>query len=116
MIFLGKIRFKWPIKTKKIAEKLDLEDIVFHKTDDITGIMKWKGGNILVLFHLTWGDINDTEKMGIFVHHLEDTDVSEFFRFIMERLRDIAVEASIADQEITNMTKKEISEMAKKIS
>jgi hypothetical protein len=113
MIYIGKVWFKKPMLTKRIAEILGLEDIVFHRTDDITGIMRWRGGNVLVLLHLAWGDINDADKIGIFAHHLEDTEISEFFKLVMELFRDIAVEVSMSQQEIYNMTQKEIRKLEK---
>lgn len=113
MIYLGKICFKWPIKSKKIVERLGLEDIVYHRTDDITGVMQWRGGNVLVLLHLVWGDINDTQKVEIFVHHVEDTEIDEFFKLVMELFRDIAVEVSMSKHGIDNMIEKEIRKLEK---
>lgn len=115
MIYVGKICLKEPMRTKRIAEILGLEDIVFHRTDDITGIMQWRGGNVLVLLHLAWGDINDADTIGIFAHHLEDTEISEFFKLIMEIFRDrrIAIEVSMSQQEIDKMTEKEIRKLEK---
>jgi hypothetical protein len=109
MVYIGKVWLKEPMQTKKIAHMLGLEDIVFHRTNDITGIMQWRGGNVLVLLHLEWGDINDTEKVMIYVHHLEYTEISEFFKLMMEIFRDIAVEISMSQQGINYMTEKEIS-------
>jgi hypothetical protein len=111
MNYIGKIWFKKPIQMKKIAEILELEDIVLHKTEDITGTMKWRGGNILVLLHLSWGDTNNAEKIRIFVHHLEDTETDEFFKLAMERFKGIAIEMSMSPQEIDNMTKREIDKL-----
>jgi hypothetical protein len=111
MKYIGKVWFKKPMQMKKIAEKLDLEDIVLHKTEDITGTMKWRGGNILVLLHLSWGDTNNAEKIRIFVHHLEDTETDEFFKLAMERFKGIAIEMSMSPQEIDNMTKREIDKL-----
>ena len=108
MNYIGKVWLKKHMYMKKIAEILDLEDIVLHKTDDITGTMKWRGGNVLVLLHLSWGDMNNAEKIRIFVHHLEDTEIGEFFKLVMERFKGIAVEVLMTHQEIDNMTKREI--------
>lgn len=101
MIYIGKVWLKEPMQLKKIAERLGLEDITLHKTDDITGTINWRGGNILVLLHLSWGDVNKAEKIKMFVHHLEDTETDEFFKLIMERLKGIAVEVLMASDEIS---------------
>jgi len=101
------------MRTKRIAEILGLEDVVFHRTGDITGIMQWRGGNVLVLLHLTWEDINDADKIEIFAHHLEDTEISEFFKLVMELFRDIAVEILMSQQGIYKMTEKEIRKLEK---
>ena len=111
MKYIGKVWFKKPMQMKKIAERLVLEDIALHKTEDITGTMKWRGGNVLVLLHLSWGDMNNAEKIRIFVHHLEDTETDEFFKLAMERFKDIALEMSMSPQEISNMTKREIDKL-----
>lgn len=108
MKYIGKVWLKKPIHMKKIAEILDLEDIALHKTDDITGTMRWRGGNVLVLLHLSWGDMNNAEKIRIFVHHLEDTEISEFFKLAMERFKGIAVEVLMSHQEISKIIKREI--------
>ena len=47
MKYIGKVWFKKPMQMKKIAERLILEDIALYKTEDITGTMKWIGGNVL---------------------------------------------------------------------
>ena len=109
MKYIGKVWLKKPIQIKKIAELLELEDIVLYKkTEDIIGTMKWRGGNVLVLLHLSWGDIDNTEKIRIFVHHLEDIETSEFFKLVMERFRGIAIEVEMASEEIDKMIKREI--------
>lgn len=110
MKYIGKVWLKKYMQMKSIAERLGLEDIVLHKTDDITGTMKWRGGNILVFLHLSWGDIDNVEKIGIFVHHLEDTETSEFFKLVMERFKGIALEVEMAYDEIGNMIKREIDD------
>ena len=111
MKYIGKVWFKKPMHMKKIAERLDMEDIALHKTEDITGTMKWRGGNVLVLLHLSWGDMYDAEKIRIFVHHLEDTETDEFFKLAMEMFKGIVVEVLMAPQEIDNMTKREIDRL-----
>lgn len=108
MIYIGKVWLKKPMHMKKIAGKLDMEDIVLHKTDDITGTMQWRGGNVLVLLHLSWGEINNAEKIRIFVHHLEDTETDEFFKLVMEMFKGIAADMSMSPQEISKMTKRQI--------
>jgi hypothetical protein len=89
MKYIGKIWLKKPLQMTKVAERLDLEDIVLHKTDDITGTMKWRGGDILVLLHLSWGDMDKAEKIRVFAHHLEDTEGDEFFRLVMAKFKGI---------------------------
>lgn len=111
MKYIGKVWFKEPIQMKKITEILNMEEVVLHKTDDITGTMKWRGGNILILLHLSWGDIYKVDKIKIFVHHLEDTETDEFFKLVMERFKGIAVEVSMSPQEICNATKREIDKL-----
>lgn len=111
MKYIGKVWFKKPMKMKKIAEILGLEDIVLHKTEDITGTMKWRGGNILVLLHLSWGDINDAEKIKIFVHHMEDTETGEFFKLAMEMFKGIVIEVLMTSGEIGNATNIEIDKL-----
>lgn len=108
MKYIGKVWFKKPVHMKKIAERLDMEDIALHKTEDITGTMKWRGGNVLVLLHLSLGDMYDAEKIRIFAHHLEDTETDELFKLVMERFKGIAVEVLMAHQEIIKKTKREI--------
>jgi hypothetical protein len=111
MIYIGKVWLKEPMQMTKIADRLNLEDIILHKTEDITGTMKWRGGNVLVLLHLSWGDTNNAEKIRIFVHHLEDTETDEFFKLVMERFKGIVIEVSISPQEIIKKTKREIGEL-----
>jgi len=108
MIYIGKVWLKKPIQMTKIADVLGLEDIVLHKTDDITGTMQWRGGNVLVLLHLSWGETNNAEKIRIFVHHLEDTETGEFFKLVIEMFKGIATEVSMSSQEIGKITKREI--------
>ena len=102
MRYIGKVWFKKTMQMTKIAEILGLEDIVLHKTEDITGTMKWRWGNILVLLHLSWGDIYKVDKIKIFVHHIEDTETDEFFKLVMERFKGIAEEVLMASDEISN--------------
>ncbi len=111
MIYLAKVWLKEPIQLKKIGGVLGFEDIVLHKTDDVLGTMKWRGGNVLVLLHLSWGDVDKAEKIKVFVHHLEDTEKGEFFKLIMERLKGISIEISMSSQEMSRITKREIDNL-----
>ena len=108
MNYIGKIWFKKPIKMKKVAEKMGLEDIAVYKTEDMIGTMKWRGADILILIHISWGDMDNVEKIRILAHHLEDTEADEFFRLVMTMFRDIAVEAILSREKIDDMTKREI--------
>ncbi len=72
-----------------VVEKLELKEVATFSTEDAIGTMKWRGMTVLVMVHISWGNISDIRKIKIFVHHLEETEDSEFWKLVVERLKTI---------------------------
>jgi len=89
MKYIGKLWLKKPLPMIEIAEKLDLKNVATFDTGDAVGTMEWRGMTILVMIHLSWGNIADVRKIKIWVHHLEETEDSEFWKLVVERLKTI---------------------------
>lgn len=90
MKYIGKIWLDKLMSMDELAEMLGLDGIVTFQTDDVCGTMKWRGGNILILIHLSVGYINRAEKVRIFAHHLDITEEGDFWTLAREKLKDVA--------------------------
>ncbi len=89
MKYIGKLWLKKPLPINEVVEKLELKEVETFSTEDVVGTMEWSGVTILVMIHLSWGNITDVHKIKIFVHHLEETEDSEFWKLVVERLKTI---------------------------
>ena len=90
MKYMGKISLKKPCLMRVIADKLMLEELTTFETQDMVGTVQWRGGPILMLLHLSWGNMDDVRKARIYAHHIPDTERDEFWKFVMERLGEVA--------------------------
>lgn len=89
MKYIGKLWLKKPLPMIEITEKLELKNVATFDTEDAVGTMEWRGMTILVMVHISWGNIADVRKIKIWVHHLEETEDSEFWKLVVERLKTI---------------------------
>lgn len=90
MRYIGKLWFKRPYPIMSIiANELRLKDMAIFDTQDIVGMMKWRGGQILVLLELSSGNMSNVQTLKLFVHHVEETEDSEFRKLVIAALKDI---------------------------
>lgn len=89
MKYIGKIWLNKPIKMIEVAEMLGLEDAAAFKSEDVVGTLKLKDENILVLLHLSWGDVDSVEKVRIYAHHLDEDSEKKLWEMIesMDNIR-----------------------------
>ena len=73
-----------------VADELGLKELTTFETQDMVGTMQWRGGPILVLLHLSWGNMADVKKARIYAHHVPETENDEFLKLVMERLGKMA--------------------------
>jgi len=89
MKYIGKLWLKRSMRMTKIAEMLKLDDVKVLKSEDIVGTMDWEGVPIAVLLHLSWGDMDNAEKIRIFAHHLDENEEEDFWALIEEKLNGV---------------------------
>lgn len=89
MKYIGKMWLKRPTSMTKIAEILQLENMAIFKSEDIVGTMSWKNVPILVLLHLSWGDMDKVEKIRVYAHHLDESEKDDFWILIRDVLKDV---------------------------
>ena len=89
MEYISKVWLKEPKPLDKVAEILGLDEINLFSTEDIVGTMKFKGQTILVLIHLSWGEIDRVKKIRIFAHHIDNVDSDELDTIFINRLEEV---------------------------
>ena len=91
MRYIGKLWLmdKKPYPMSVIAKELGIKDMTTFETQDIVGTMQWRGGDILVLLHLSLGDMANVKELKIWAHHVEKTEDSEFRKLVIIRLKDM---------------------------
>jgi len=82
-----------------VARELGMEERKTFETGDIVGTMQWRGGTILVMLHLSSGDMVFTEKIEIYAHHVEETEYDEFWKLVIEMLKDIIRVEEVPEEE-----------------
>ena len=92
MMYIGKMWFEELLPLKTIADKFKLEGVKAFKTEDVIGTMRWRGTDILVTLHLSWGLMAKSEKIRIYVHHLKEEEQDELFGLLLERVKNIVKE------------------------
>ena len=88
MKYVGTLKLKTPKPMIVMARELRMGDIKTFETGDIVGTMQWRGDVILVVLHLSSGDMIFTEKIKIYAHHIEETEYDEFWKLIGEILKE----------------------------
>ncbi len=89
MKYIGKLWLKNHLSMSEVVEKFELKEVATFSTEDTVGTMMWRGMTILVMIHISWGNITDVRKIKIWVHHLEETEDSEFWKLVVERSKTI---------------------------
>jgi hypothetical protein len=89
MKYIGELLLDKPCPMIAIARHLRMGDIKTFETGDIVGTMQWRGGVILVMLHLSFGDMIFTEKIKVYAHHVEETEIGEFWKLVTELLKDM---------------------------
>lgn len=82
MEYISKVWLKEPKPLDKVAEILGLDEINLFT-------MKFKGQTILVLIHLSWGEIDRVKKIRIFAHHIDNVDSDELDTIFINRLEEV---------------------------
>jgi hypothetical protein len=100
MRYIGKLWFKKPYPVMSIiANELRLKDMAIFDTQDIVGMMQWRGGEILVLLGLSSGDMANVQTLKLWVHHVEETEDNEFQKFVIAILKDmIDIEVTLKEK------------------
>lgn len=89
MKYIGKLWLKEGYPMLSVALYLRLKNFSSFETQDLVGTMEWRGGDILVLLHLSWGEMNNVQKLKVYVHHVEETEYDEFWKLVTEKLKEI---------------------------
>ncbi len=89
MKYTGKIWLKEGYPMISSGMFLRLKNATIFETQDMVGTMEWRGGNILVLLHLSWGDMSNVEKLRVYAHHIEETECDEFWKLVTEKLKEV---------------------------
>jgi hypothetical protein len=93
MRYMGKLLLDKSCPMIVIARYLRMEERKTYETGDIVGTMQWRGSTILVMLHLSRGDVIYTEEIKIYAHHVEDTEDSEFWKLVGEILKEHIVDS-----------------------
>ena len=88
MEYMGELLLKKQCPMIVVARELRLEEIKTYETGDIIGTMRWRGGVILVMLHLSFGDMVYTERIKVYAHNVEETEYSEFWKLVTEILKE----------------------------
>lgn len=91
MRYMGKLWLKKPYPMSIIASELRFKVATTFETQDIVGTMLWRGGDILVLLHLSFGDMANVQQLKIWAHHVGEIEDSEFRKLVTEKLRDMII-------------------------
>jgi len=88
MEYISKIWLQKPTALNEIAYILGLDEITLFSTEDIVGTIKYKDKTILVLIHLSWGEIDRVQKIKVYTQYVADEDTDELDNIFVNRLRD----------------------------
>ncbi len=108
MKYVGKLWLNKSLPMSEVVDKLELKEAATFSTEDAVGTMEWRGMTILVVIHVSWGNITDVRKIKILVHHLEETEDSEFWKLVVERLKTIV---NVEERNENIRQKKEINKI-----
>lgn len=87
---MGKLRLEKSYPMGIIANELRLKEMTIFDTRDIVGTMQWRGGEVLVLLDLSYGDMANVKELKVWAHHVEKTEDGEFLKLLIAKLRDMA--------------------------
>jgi hypothetical protein len=104
MRYTGELLLRKPCPMVVVARWLRMEEIKTFETGDIVGTMQWRGGVILAMLHLSYGDMIYTERIKVYAHHVEETEYDEFWKLVVEMLKDMTIAEIPAKKEIFDYT------------
>ncbi len=88
MRYIGKLWMDDTCPMSIIANELRLKDVAIFDTQDMVGTMQWRGKEILVLLHLSWGTMDSVQKLKVWAHHIEEIEDDELWKLIITMLKD----------------------------
>lgn len=85
-MYLGKKWLKDPLPMSEVVKRMGLGNAAQFPTEDVAGTYNWRGEDILILIHLSWGELDAVEKVRLYAHHVNEEDEGALYEELTRNL------------------------------